>query len=138
MFDTSELLIRFSSFADERGILVVGQRPASLPFDVVRFFLIRDVPIGSSRGGHAHRSLHQFLIATSGRIQVDLTDGESEATVLLEQSDIGLWIPPLVWATEHYLDADSVLLVLASELFDAEEYIDTLEEVVELRENRHD
>ena len=138
MLDTSDLLINFRSIKDERGTLVVGQRPGSLPFDVVRFFLIRDVPIGTSRGGHAHRHLHQFLIATSGRIQVDLTDGANEATVTLHQPDLGLWIPPLMWATERYLDSESILLVLASDLFDAEEYIDTLDEVRQLRGNRRD
>ena len=138
MLDTSGLLIEFSTFVDDRGRLVVGERPRSLPFDVLRFFLIQDVPVGTSRGGHAHRVLHQFLIATSGRIRVDLTDGHDDATVILDRRAVGLWIPPLLWATEQYLDADSVLLVLASESFDASEYIDTLEEMRELRNQCND
>jgi UDP-2-acetamido-3-amino-2,3-dideoxy-glucuronate N-acetyltransferase len=138
VLDTSGLLIEFSTFVDDRGRLVVGERPRSLPFEVLRFFLIQDVPVGTSRGGHAHRRLHQFLIATSGRVQVDLTDGRDEATVILDRRAVGLWVPPLVWATEEYLDSDSVLLVLASESFDASEYIDTLEEMRQLRNQPND
>lgn len=94
-----------------------------VPFAVKRIFYLYDVPGGESRGAHAHRKCHQFLVAASGSFEVLLQDGRSEMIVQLNRPYKGLHIPPMVWASEINFSSGSICLVLASELFDETDYI---------------
>lgn len=81
-----------------------------------------DVPGGASRGAHAHRELEQFLICVSGALDVYLDDGYEKRTVHLNRANEGLYIPPMIWASEGNFDTGTVYLVLASRPYDESDY----------------
>ena len=114
---------KFPSFVDKRGALTVGEFDSHLPFKPERFFFTNDVPEGSVRGNHAHKRCQQFLISVSGSCSVILDDGKERAEVDLNASNIGLFIPEMVWGIQYRHSADNVLLVFASELYDTEDYL---------------
>ena len=94
-----------------------------IPFDVKRVFYLYDIPGGESRGAHAHKECHQFLIAASGSFEVELNDGKVKKTVHLNQPFRGLHIPPGIWASEVNFSSGAICLVLASHLYDEQDYI---------------
>jgi len=115
---------RFSEFEDLRGALTAGELPSEgVPFTPQRWFLVYDVPGREIRGEHAHRVCHQFLICVSGRVSVAVDDGANRAEVLLDRPSVGVYVPPLVWASEYRYEDDAVLLVLASHAYDPDDYI---------------
>jgi hypothetical protein len=115
---------RLAEFSDLRGTLAAGELPGDVvPFVPRRWFLVYDVPSREIRGEHAHRTCHQFLICVSGTIRVAVDDGEHRGEVLLDGPTLGIYIPPLVWATQFAYGPGSVLLVLASHPYDPDDYI---------------
>ena len=82
-----------------------------------------DVPGGESRGAHAHKECHQFLIAASGSFEVLLDDGKVQRLVQLNRPYTGLHIPPMIWASEINFSSGAICLVLASRIYDVEDYI---------------
>ena len=117
-------LQEFAEFADLRGKLTAGEMPSeAIPFEARRWFLVYGVPGREVRGEHAHRECHQFLIAVAGRVNVAVDDGENRAEVTLEGPATGLYVPPLVWASEFGYEEDSVLMVIASHPYDSADYI---------------
>jgi len=94
-----------------------------IPFDVKRVFYLYDIPGGESRGAHAHKRCHQFVIAASGSFEVLLDDGVCKRTVALNRPFFGLHIPPGIWAEEQGFSSGSICLVLASEKYDESDYI---------------
>jgi UDP-2-acetamido-3-amino-2,3-dideoxy-glucuronate N-acetyltransferase len=108
---------------DTRGNLSVGEYQRDIPFAPKRYFLIFDVPTREVRGEHAHRLCHQFLICVRGSCRVLLDDGEHRREVTLDRPDLGVYLPPMIWGTQHSYSADAMLLVFASEYYDAEDYI---------------
>ena len=118
------LVQRVAEASDLRGRLTAGEMPSEgVPFTPKRWFLVYDVPSREVRGEHAHRVCHQFLVCVAGRVTVAVDDGEHRAEVLLDHPALGVYIPPLVWASQFRYDADAVLLVLASHPYDAGDYI---------------
>ena len=126
-------LSAIKSQSDERGRLSFAEVGGGLPFEPKRFFLVDNVPAGTSRGGHAHRSCAQYLVAVRGKVAVSLDDGQSRAEYLLERPDQALHIPAGVWGTQQYLTEDACLLVVASETYDAGEYLSDYAEFLEFR-----
>jgi len=117
-------LQEFPEFADLRGKLTAGEMPSeAIPFAARRCFFVYGVPGREVRGEHAHRECHQFLIAVAGRVNVAVDDGENRAEVTLDGPTTGLYVPPLVWASEFGYEEDSVLMVLASHPYDPDDYI---------------
>ncbi|WP_044529302.1 sugar 3,4-ketoisomerase [Herbaspirillum sp. B65] len=108
---------------DPRGNLSFLESGVHLPFEIKRVFYLYDVPTGESRGAHAHRQLHQFLICLSGSFDVALDDGEQQSTIHLNRPWLGLHVPPLIWAAEINFDPGSICLVLASDIYDEADYI---------------
>ena len=123
-------------FADERGKLSFGELGNGLPFAPARYFLVYDVPAGQSRGGHAHRSCEQYMIAVSGTIRVTLDNGQSRSEHVLDRPDLGLHVPAWTWGEQHYVGGDARLLVLASEPYDPADYIGDYQEFVALKAER--
>jgi UDP-2-acetamido-3-amino-2,3-dideoxy-glucuronate N-acetyltransferase len=120
---------RFPEFTDLRGSLTAGELPGdSVPFVPQRWFLVYGVPSREVRGEHAHRVCQQFLICVSGSVTVAVDDGARRGEVTLDAPTLGVYIPPLVWASQFRYDADSVLLVLASHVYDSADYIRDYEE----------
>jgi UDP-2-acetamido-3-amino-2,3-dideoxy-glucuronate N-acetyltransferase len=109
--------------SDLRGNLSFAEYEQSLPFIPKRYFLVFDVPSKDVRGEHAHRECHQFLVCVKGSCSVVVDDGQNRAEVLLNSPNLGLHVPPWVWATEYKYSQDAVLLVLASDVYKAEDYI---------------
>ena len=122
-----------TAWADDRGLLVAGQFPHDIPFAPVRIFIVSRTPDASVRGGHAHRTCHQFLIAVHGRVEVEWDDADGTTVAVLDDPTQGLYIPPLAWARQTYRDADSVLIVLASHAYDVQDYIDDRVEAARCR-----
>lgn len=108
---------------DPRGNLTFIEENRHIPFDIKRVFYLYDVPTEESRGAHAHRTLHQFIICLAGSFDVAIDDGEFQATIHLNRPWKGLHIPPMIWAAEVNFDPGSVCLVLASDLYNADDYI---------------
>lgn len=108
---------------DLRGSLTFAEIEQSLPFLPRRYFMVFDVPSKEVRGEHAHRQCHQFLICVRGSCSVVVDDGRNRAEVVLNRPNVGLHVPPMVWATEYKYSPDAVLLVLASDPYQAEDYI---------------
>lgn len=125
---------RLPKVEDLRGSLVFGEARRDVPFDVKRYFLVFDVHSEHIRGEHAHRTLHQFLVCVAGRCNVVTDDGETRHEVALDSPSKGVHIPPMVWATQYKFSRDAVLLVLASEYYDASDYIRDYQEYVALRQ----
>jgi UDP-2-acetamido-3-amino-2,3-dideoxy-glucuronate N-acetyltransferase len=127
---------RLPGARDLRGSLSFGEIHRQVAFEVKRYFLVFDVASEHIRGEHAHRRLQQFLVCVAGRCHVVTDDGISRHEVVLDSPAKGVYIPPMVWATEYKFTQDAVLLVLASEYYDAEEYIRDYGEFLALRQPR--
>jgi UDP-2-acetamido-3-amino-2,3-dideoxy-glucuronate N-acetyltransferase len=125
-------LLRLPKVPSARGSLVWGESGAHLPFSPRRFWCIYAVPPGQTRGDHGHRALHEVLICLRGGCTVTLDDGTDSEEVVLDVPDVGLYIPPLIWNTQHRFSPDAVLLVLASEVFRADDYIRDYDEFLAL------
>ena len=121
---------------DRKGNLTVVGNGIDVPFDVKRVFYLYDIPGGESRGAHAHRMCHQFLVAVSGSFEVVLDDGSNKRTVVLNRPFYGLHIPPGIWAAEQGFSSGSVCLVLASEIYDEADYIRDNEEFLKCKEKQ--
>jgi UDP-2-acetamido-3-amino-2,3-dideoxy-glucuronate N-acetyltransferase len=114
----------FDEFSDLRGRLTAGESPGeAIPFVPKRWFLVYDVPSREVRGEHAHRICHQFLVCVAGQVTVAVDDGRNRSEVLLDDPTLGVYIPPMVWGSQFRYDPGTVLLVLASDPYDAGDYI---------------
>lgn len=119
-------LLQIESFTDPRGNLIVGEYPKTLPFSPIRFFIVSGATKGESRGNHAHKSTEQMLFCLSGQVTVRVNDGTELKEFILRPGKEGLYIPALHWGEQIYSSGDTSLLVLASEPYSADEYINTI------------
>ena len=113
--------INLRRFHETNGSVTVFEE-GSIPFPVRRTFLV-EAEIGESRGYHAHKVCQQLLVAVHGEITIYTTNGLTESAHHLTNSNYGLVIPALVWATQHYVAPESRLLVVCDQLFDETDYI---------------
>lgn len=125
-------LISLPVIDDLRGRLSFGEYGQQLPFEPKRFFVIHDVPTKEVRGEHAHKTLHQFLVCLRGSCLVVVDDGQSREEIRLSNPAIGLYVPPMVWATQYKYSSDAVLLVLASDIYKADDYVRDYDEYLEM------
>ena len=114
---------RLPEFSDIRGSLSVGEFANMIPFQPKRYFLVYAVPSIETRGEHAHRRCHQFLLCVSGSCRVLADDGIHREEFLLDTPHTGIHMPPMIWGTQYQYSKDAVLLVFASEPYDAADYI---------------
>jgi acetyltransferase-like isoleucine patch superfamily enzyme len=129
-------LLEMPVVVDLRGGLTFGEYEQHLPFLPRRYFMVFDVPSKEVRGEHAHRTLHQLLICVKGSCAVVVDDGKTRVEIGLDRPSLGLYIPPLVWATQYKYSADAVLLVFASEVYDAADYIRDYSEFLKAAGNK--
>ena len=115
--------INLPKISDPRGNLSFIEGGQHIPFDIKRVYYLYDVPGGAYRGSHAHKQLHQFIIALSGSFDVELDDGENKEKFHLNRPYIGLYICPMMWRQLDNFSSGAVCMVLASENFDEEDYI---------------
>jgi hypothetical protein len=116
--------------SDNKGNITVVENGITVPFSVKRVYYLYDVPGGESRGGHAHRELRQLIVAASGSFDVTLDDGKMKRTFMLNRPNVGLLVVPGIWRELNNFSAGSVCLVLASMLYDANDYIREYEEYI--------
>lgn len=122
-------LISIPKIQEPRGNLSVIENDV-IPFEMKRVYYLYDVPSGAERGGHAHKNLKQFLIALSGSFDVILNDGSEHKTITLNKPFEGLLINPGIWRELNNFSSGSVCLVIASAVFDEEDYIREFEDFV--------
>ncbi len=121
--ETIGRIIELPRITDPRGNLTVAEQLKEVPFEIKRVYWTYDVPGGESRGGHAHRKLYQLVVAMSGSFNVTLDNGHATQTYLLNHPWQGLLIGPGTWRTLEDFSSGAVCMVLASELFDLDDYI---------------
>jgi hypothetical protein len=115
-------VIDLPKITDPRGNLTFIEGARHVPFDIKRVYYLYDVPGGSERGGHAHKELHQLVIAISGSFDILLDDGFKKRKYHLNRSYSGLYICPKIWRELDNFSSGSVCLVLASNLYDENDY----------------
>ena len=133
-------IFRMPLIEDIRGSLSFAEIDGQLPFTPLRYFLVFNVPNKEVRGEHAHRTLHQFLVCIKGSCSIALDDGGLREEILLDTPTLGLHIPPMIWSVQYKYSADAVLLVLASDIYQADDYIrdyDEFRALIKARE-KHD
>ena len=107
---------------DARGNLSFIEADRHLPLPIKRVYYLYDVPGGAERGGHAHKSLHQLIIAMSGSFDIHLDDGHAKNTIHLNRSYYGLYVCPMIWREINNFSSNAVCMVLASNYYDEEDY----------------
>jgi hypothetical protein len=115
-------IVHLPKIVDARGNLTFIEGNAHVPFAIERVYYLYDVPGGAERGGHAHKGLHQLIIAMSGSFDVILDDGSEKRRHHLNRSYYGLYICPMIWRELDNFSSGSVCLVLASNRYDEADY----------------
>lgn len=115
-------IIGLPRIEDPRGNLTFIENDNHIPFEIKRVYYTYDVPGGSERGSHAHKNLQQLIVAMSGSFDVVLDDGKNQHRFHLNRSYYGLYVPSMMWRTIDNFSSGSVCMVLASELFDEDDY----------------
>ena len=115
-------LINLPKIEDPRGNLTFVEANRHIPFDIRRVYYLYDVPGGAERGGHAHKALHQLIIAMSGSFDIHLDDGCAKKTVHMNRSYNGLYVCPLIWREIDNFSSGAVCMVLASDYYDELDY----------------
>ncbi|MDE5887554.1 MAG: FdtA/QdtA family cupin domain-containing protein [Muribaculaceae bacterium] len=118
---------------DRQGNLTVVENGKTVPFDVRRIYYLYDVPGGVNRGGHAHREQYQLIVAVSGSFSVTLDDGNVRRTFLLNHPYQGLLVTPRIWNTLDDFSSGAVCMVLASDIYDEEEYVRDYDDFINLK-----
>ncbi|WP_428421265.1 sugar 3,4-ketoisomerase [Methylibium sp.] len=125
-------LLQLPKVEDRRGNLTFIEGNRHVPFAIERVYYLYDVPGGAERGGHAHKNLHQFLVAMSGSFDVKLDDGHRKATFHLNRSYSGLYLSPMIWREIDNFSSASVCMVLASARYAEDEYVREYDEFLRL------
>ena len=115
-------LIELPKIHDPRGNLTFVESNNQIPFSIERVYYLYDVPGGSERGGHAHKELHQLIIAMSGSFDVVLDDGKDKKRVHLNRSYNGLYVCPMIWRELDNFSSNAVCMVLASNKYSEDDY----------------
>jgi dTDP-4-dehydrorhamnose 3,5-epimerase-like enzyme len=115
-------IINLPKIADPRGNLTFIEGGRHVPFQIQRVYYLYDTPGGAERGGHAHKNLHQLIIAMSGSFDVILNDGREKKRFHLNRSYYGLYVCPMIWRELDNFSSGSVCMVLASNFYDESDY----------------
>lgn len=127
-------IINIPKIEDPRGNLSVIEKEV-VPFKIKRVYYLYDVPAGAERGGHAHKKLQQFLVALAGSFDVVLNDGKNKQTITLNKPFEGLLITNGIWRELKNFSSGAVCLVVASDVFEEEDYIRDFEEFLAIPTN---
>lgn len=123
-------IIELPKISDPRGNLTFIEANRHVPFDIKRVYYLYDVPGGAERGGHAHKDLHQLIIAMSGSFDVVLDDGREKKRVHLGRSYYGLYVCPMIWRELDNFSSGSVCMVLASNVYEESDYYRDYQEFI--------
>lgn len=117
------VILPLSKIHNRAGNITIVEGGTNLPFEIKRVYYLYDIPGGEDRGGHAHKKLRQLIVAASGSFDVLLDDGINKKVVTLNRPDYGLMVVPGIWRELMEFSSGAICLVLASEIFDNEDYI---------------
>lgn len=120
--------------SDRKGNLTVVENGETLPFDVKRVYYLYDVPSGENRGSHAHKDLSQLIIAASGSFTVTLDDGKCKRSFFLNRPYQGLYVKPGMWRDLKDFSSGAICMVLASDVYKADDYIRDYDDFMKYRE----
>jgi hypothetical protein len=129
-------LLELPKIKDPRGNLSFFENSNQIPFDIKRTYWIYDVPGGESRGSHAFKESHEFIVALSGSFDVVLNDGEKDKKYSLNRSYFGLYVPNLLWRTLENFSTNSLALIVSSIGYDEKDYIRDFEEFQKIKNER--
>lgn len=116
-------IVELPKITDPRGNLSFIEGGHHIPFDIKRVYYLYDVPGGADRGSHAHKSLHQFIVAMSGSFDVVLDDGREKRRFHLNRSYYGLYVCPMMWRDLDNFSSGAVCMVLASNYYEEDDYL---------------
>jgi hypothetical protein len=119
-------LIDLPKVKTEAGDITPINNHLDVPFEIKRVYYLYDIPNRSDRGGHAHKELHQLVVAVSGSFDIELFDGYDSVRYTLNQPDQGLLIVPGIWRNLNNFSGGGICLVLASQDYDENDYIRNL------------
>ena len=126
-------IINLPKIADPRGNLTFIEGGRHVPFEIRRVYYLYDTPGGAERGGHAHKDLHQLIIAMSGSFDVVLDDGTRKKRFHLNRSYYGLYVCPMIWRELDNFSSGSVCMALASNLYDESDYYRIYQKFIKAR-----
>lgn len=126
-------IINLPKIIDKRGNLSFFENPKQLPFEIARTYWIYDVPGGETRGSHAFKEQHEFIIALSGSFDIVLHNGNEEIKFSLNRSYYGLFIPKMYWRRLENFSTNALALIVSDKHFDENDYIRDFEEFKKLR-----
>lgn len=115
------------------GCITAVQNEIELPFELKRIYFMYDVPAGEERGAHAHKNLQQLIVAASGSFDVTLYDGKRERVFTLNKPYEALYLKPGLWRNASNFSSGAICLVLASEIYSAEDYIRDYDEFLSFK-----
>ena len=115
-------IVELPRIQDPRGNLTFIEGSTHVPFDIQRIYYLYDVPGGAERGGHAHKALHQLIIAIAGSFDVHMDDGKEKKVFQLNRSFQGLYVCPMMWRELKNFSSGAVCMVVASEKYDEDDY----------------
>lgn len=116
-------IIRLPKVHNDAGNITSVNNYREIPFAIKRVYYLYDVPGGEARGGHAHQTLHQLILAGSGSFDIQVDDGRVKRTFQLNRPDYGLYLPPGLWRELDNFSSGSISVVLASAVYDKNDYI---------------
>jgi dTDP-4-dehydrorhamnose 3,5-epimerase-like enzyme len=129
--------MKFTNITGKYGDLTPIEELVDIPFDIKRIYYITKVPTDITRGFHAHRKLHQVLICVNGSVKIKVKNPKEEADYLLNNSSVGLYIGPYVWREMYDFTEGAVLLVLASDYYNENDYIRNIDFYMQEACNRY-
>jgi len=127
-------LLDLPTVSDNRGNLTFINNLKEIPFEIKRVFIVDEVPMGATRGGHAHYKLWEFLIPITGSFMVEVSNKDTIYQVYLNHSKKGILLPPYSWREVKNYTKGAICLSLCSEVFDESDYIHTWEEFIKIYE----
>ena len=128
--------IELEKFSDPKGSLTPIEAERHVPFAIKRVFYFYDIPVGESRGAHAHHSQQQVVVCLAGRFEVLLEDGRRRQRISLSRPWRALYLPAMLWASQSSFDGGTVGLVLASDVYHEADYIRSFDEYLSLVRTR--
>ncbi|MEI6258799.1 MAG: FdtA/QdtA family cupin domain-containing protein [Deltaproteobacteria bacterium] len=124
------VILPLSKIHNRAGNITIIEGQKNIPFDIRRIYYLYDIPGGENRGGHAHKALHQLIVAASGSFNVLLDDGQNKKIVTLNRPDYGLMVVPGIWRELLEFSSGAICLVLASHKYDNKDYIRNYDEFI--------
>lgn len=115
--------VNFKDLGNEKASLIALEGIKDIPFNFKRIYFIQSIDTESSRGFHAHKELTQVAICLSGSFKMVFDDGTVNKSFIMDSPQKGVIIPPMIWHEMHEFSSDCIILVLASNLYDEEDYI---------------